>query len=289
LMQNQRATTDHEARREVQEHIAANVDTTAKIISHILHYIATPLDGTCAPSKFNRFQAKLFGELSGFPYQHDESSSTQTSSLANQLKLNNINSLPYLLANQSGGLSNVEAALLADEMKFEHVNALPFLEAVVKECLRLFAGLPSLRLRVVPPGGEVFVLNGKWIPEGTEIEMQPWSMRDQSVFERPDEFCPERWLPSSLGGWGPEPGSNAYDEMNLRFMPFGLGTHFGAGRNMALMVTKLVVASLVRDFEIIVDERETNEKTMEPRDSHFFSFRKSRACGLIMVPRSTTV
>ena len=48
--------------------------------------------------------------------------------------------------------------------------------------------------RVVPKGGAV--LNGQFIPEGTDIGMTGWVIqRDKSVFGNDAEFFrPERWL-----------------------------------------------------------------------------------------------
>ena len=95
--------------------------------------------------------------------------------------------------------------------------------------------------------------------------------RNESVWEKPTKFSPERWLPSNLGGWGPEPGSDGYNRMSEHYMPFGVGARDCAGKSMALILMKLALSSLIRDFEIKADRSETNEKTMEERDTHFVS------------------
>jgi len=175
------------------------------------------------------------------------------------------------------------------EINFKDINTLPYLDSCVKEGLRLFASFPSMRLRIVPEG-KGFMFRDKWVPDGTEVGVQSWSMhRLKSVWDKPHDFCPERWLPKKLGGWGYEPGSDIYEQMNVRYMPFSLGTRSCVGKNMALMVMKLIICSLVRDFEIKVDERETNKETMELRDTHVFLFPKSMAINLMYIPRKPRV
>jgi cytochrome P450 len=209
------------------------------LLSYIMYYISTPFSPHSKegiPVQPNRYQERLFAELSSLGSPPSKGTDGQ-----------------------------------AYQPNFHDIDSSPYLEAVIKEGLRLRGSFPSLQLRVVPPG-KALSIQGNWIPEGTELGVQAWSMhRRPSVWEKPDEFIPERWLPSSLGGWGPEPGSDSFDQMTKHFMPFGLGTRVCAGRNMAMMILKLVIASFVIQFDIKVDEKETNAKTMQPRDTHFVS------------------
>jgi cytochrome P450 len=219
----------------------AGAETTATLISFILFFISTPVSnqsGEGTPTKSNHSQERLFAELS---------------------------SLVSLGRNK-------DTDEQVHQPSFRDIDTSPYLEAIVKEGLRLRGSAPAVGLRVVPPGKALFI-QGNWIPEGTEIGVQPWSMhRKKSVWEKPDEFIPERWLPSNLGGWGLDPGSDSYDQMNKHYMPFGVGTRVCAGRNMAMIIIKIVVASFVLRFEIKADEKETNAKTMAPRDTHVVSF-----------------
>jgi cytochrome P450 len=209
------------------------------VITYALYKIATPMaPGSGMGAASNPFQERLFAELSGL---HS----------------------PSARAN--------EHARFKDGLQgnFHDIDSLPFLDALLKETLRLFGSGPSLHPRIIPPG-KTLSIQGKAIPEGTEVGLQFMSMhRRSSVWERADEFLPERWLPSRLGGLGPEPGSDGYDQMMQHYMPFGPGTRSCAGKNLAMMVMKLVIASVVREFQIWVNNEETNEKTMEPRDSDF--------------------
>jgi cytochrome P450 len=57
------------------------------------------------------------------------------------------------------------------------------------------------------------------------------------------------------------------DDATKHFVSFGHGTRACARQAMAYMLLKIVLAELVRMFEIRVDERETNESSMAVRDS----------------------
>jgi cytochrome P450 len=205
------------------------------LISYVLYYISTPLPAHSKegiPIKPNRIQERLFAELSSLGKGTDGQGYQQN---------------------------------------FQDIDSLPYLEAVIKEGLRLRGSFPSLLLRVIPPG-KALSIQGYWVPEGTELGVQPWSMhRKRTVWDKPYEFIPERWLPSDLGGWGPEPGTDSFNEMNRHFIPFGLGTRACAGKNMGMMVTKLIISSLVLQFYVKADEKELDAKKMEPRDTHVVS------------------
>jgi len=71
---------------------------------------------------------------------------------------------------------------------------LPYLQAVIHEGLRISPPSGGLLPKVVPPEGDT--INGVFVPGGTEIASNTWSVvRDREVFgQEPEFFCPERWL-----------------------------------------------------------------------------------------------
>ena len=54
--------------------------------------------------------------------------------------------------------------------------------------------------------------------------------------------------------------------MSQHMMPFGTGTRVCGGQNLAQIVMRMVVAAVVRNFDIVAPS-ETNERTMEMKDS----------------------
>ncbi|KAL1730689.1 cytochrome P450 [Schizophyllum commune] len=148
-----------------------------------------------------------------------------------------------------------------DSRDISTLQKLPYLNVVLKEgepTLRLYTAVPSLLERVVPhlqKGDEPFDLLGYTIPGGTIVGAQSWSLsRDPAVFPSPDEFVPERWL-----------GSDDITTLQSHSFPFGFGSRICVGRHLALMMMQLVIAGLVRDFDVEAPPG-TDERSMELRD-----------------------
>ena len=133
--------------------------------------------------------------------------------------------------------------------------------------LRVYGAAPSLLERVVPDStskngmfSDAFDLMGFALPPGTIVATQGWSMhRDASVFPFPDAFLPERWL---------DDGKNMEEltKMAQHMMPLGVGARVCGGQNLALIILRVVVSAIVRNFNIVAPA-ETTEKSMEMRDS----------------------
>lgn len=75
-----------------------------------------------------------------------------------------------------------------------HIDRFPYLDAVIKEALRCAPPIPMSFPRYVPSGGRT--IDGTFIPEGTIVSCQPYSVHrlDTKVFPDPDTFNPDRWM-----------------------------------------------------------------------------------------------
>lgn len=107
---------------------------------------------------------------------------------------------------------------------------------------------------------DLFNLMGYSLPPNTVVATQAWSLhRNASVFPSPETFLPERWL---------ETADNAAElvDMNHQMMPFGVGSRLCGGQNLAQMMLRIVLVSVVRNFNIIAPP-ETNDRSMEMRDA----------------------
>ncbi|KAF7898121.1 hypothetical protein EAF00_004567 [Botryotinia globosa] len=77
------------------------------------------------------------------------------------------------------------------------LSGLPYLNAVINEGLRLTNPVPGGLPRVVPPGGDIYA--DTFVPAGTSISVRPYAMsRSEKYFSCPNEFHPERWLPTGI-------------------------------------------------------------------------------------------
>ncbi|KAL0568776.1 hypothetical protein V5O48_013208 [Marasmius crinis-equi] len=158
------------------------------------------------------------------------------------------------------------------------LQELPYLNAFIKEGLRVYSAAPSPLERVVPASSsksgaanESFDLMGFEVPPGTIVATQAWSMhRNPAIFPSPESFMPERWLETDAPG-SPE----RLARMMQYMMPFGTGTRVCGGQNVAQMMMKIVIATVVRNFDVFAPA-ETNEQSMEIKDS-FVSASKSAA------------
>jgi cytochrome P450 len=83
--------------------------------------------------------------------------------------------------------------------------------------------------------------------------------RDASIFHSPDTFIPERWL-ENQGNF------EELSRMAQHLVPFGAGSRVCGGQNLAQLMLKITLATIARNFDIEAPA-ETNEKTMEMRDS----------------------
>lgn len=73
------------------------------------------------------------------------------------------------------------------------LDALPLLNATLYETLRLYPPGAAGQPRVAPRGGAK--LHGFVLPEGVVAHAAPYSVhRNEEVFERPEEWLPERWM-----------------------------------------------------------------------------------------------
>jgi cytochrome P450 len=141
-----------------------------------------------------------------------------------------------------------------DPARYEHVEALEYTQRAYREALRLY-----------PPAWAVFreadedtELGEYLIEGGSGVVVPQWSIhRDGRHFEDPDTFDPDRWARR-------DPNDTP------AYFPFSTGPHACIGRNFALSGATLVLARLVRDFDVSVPEDALEDlmvtPTLRPRD-----------------------
>ncbi|KAF9695590.1 hypothetical protein EKO04_006412 [Ascochyta lentis] len=119
----------------------------------------------------------------------------------------------------------------------QHLMGKPWLLSIINETLRLYPPVPGGLQRQTPPEGATIA--GRYVPGNMVVSTPTYALhRDPRAFVRPDEFLPERWTQPSL---------------ILRkdaFVPFSYGTYNCAGRPLAMMQLRMVVAMVVQKFEL---------------------------------------
>jgi cytochrome P450 len=129
--------------------------------------------------------------------------------------------------------------------------SLPYLQAVVKEAMRLHPVAPILLPHLAAEDG--VEVGGYTVPKGSTVIFNAWAiMRDPGVWERPDEFLPERFLDEAAGV--------EFRGKDFEFIPFGAGRRLCPGLLMAERVVPHIVASLLHGFDWRLPEGVSTEQ-----------------------------
>lgn len=126
---------------------------------------------------------------------------------------------------------------------FVQVKDLKYVQNVINETLRIHStsslGLP----RVVPPSGVTF--DGRFFPGGTVLSVPAYTIHHSKAIwgEDADEFVPERW-------------DRVTEKQKNAFIPFSYGPRSCVGRNVAEMELTLIVSTVFRRYEFLLEQDE---------------------------------
>ena len=129
------------------------------------------------------------------------------------------------------------------ELRFDDLRNLPYAAAVFNETLRLYPPV-SFFIREAQQEGE---LVDRRCPLRSLVTISPWVVqRQEGQWPEPHGFRPERFLAE---------GASAEERQLARdvWLPFGLGPRKCPGAAFALQEALLVLAELVRRYELLPD------------------------------------
>jgi cytochrome P450 len=139
-----------------------------------------------------------------------------------------------------------------EELTVETTKNLVYLNGVVNEALRLLNPIPSGVQATTPTiGVEVADVH---LPGSIQVQVPHIVlMTDERYFPNPEEFIPERWT-----------GEKPQLLLEKRaFIPFGYGVHSCVGKQLALNEMRLVLARVVRKFDVVRGESYDEERFRE--------------------------
>ncbi|KAI7369170.1 flavonoid 3',5'-hydroxylase [Hortaea werneckii] len=162
-------------------------------------------------------------------------------------------------------MDEIEGAVAARQLSYpvpkytEVTQHLPFYAACIKEALRLNPSGATLLPRVVCPGDPALILNGRQVPAGTEVAMNPWiAHRDAGLYGNDaEEFNPDRWLVDSAA-------AKTYEKYNLAW---GYGARVCLGKPFAMMELYKGPLSLLLNFDVALAE--VGPDTPEPHSEMY--------------------
>lgn len=112
-----------------------------------------------------------------------------------------------------------------------------FLEACIKEALRIYP--PAVLMFLRQPTKDL-VIGGYDVPAGSLVSVCPYvTQRDPRWFPAPLDFVPDRFL-----------GTREESIPACAYFPFGAGPRVCIGQGLAMLEMMLIVATILRDYEI---------------------------------------
>lgn len=136
----------------------------------------------------------------------------------------------YLLATHREVQERVAAEAASLRPEFAVVGSLRYARDVFREALRLYPPVPML----VREASTIEEFRGRQVKRGAQVVISPWHLhRHERLWERPDEFDPDRW-----SGDVPQGG----------YLPFSRGARVCPGAGFAMLEGTLMLAHLVRAF-----------------------------------------
>ena len=117
------------------------------------------------------------------------------------------------------------------------INQMNYLKCVIKETLRLH---PPVPLMVPRETTNSVKLGGYDIPPKTRVYVNAWAVhRDPEVWDRPEEFLPERFIDNPIDFIG----------QDFELFPFGGGRRACPGSTFSVSSIEYVIANLLYWFD----------------------------------------
>ncbi|KAJ5805743.1 cytochrome P450 [Penicillium pulvis] len=157
--------------------------------------------------------------------------------------------------------AELQAADLSLPARWKDIQKLKYLEAVMRESMRVHPGVGLMLERVVPKGG-LSLPDGRFVPEGTIVGMNPWVInKNEDIFgEKTDDFIPERWLQSP--GEPDESFQARFAKMKGTDFTFGAGSRACYGQYLSQFESYKLVATLFSAFDMELPSRDHEWKVI---------------------------
>lgn len=145
--------------------------------------------------------------------------------------------------------AELDAADLSYPVKWSEARNLTYLDAVLTEASRVHSGVGMMLERVVPKGG-LTLPDGRFIPEGCIVGMNPWVVHRNKEHFGPDaeEFVPGRYLKGDSET--EEQFALRVTKMKVANLTFGAGVRTCLGKNLTRFESSKFIATLFKHYDV---------------------------------------
>jgi cytochrome P450 len=160
-------------------------------------------------------------------------------------------------------------------IEMDDINKMEYLNCVIKENLRLHPPAPLLAPRETTKD---FEIGGYHIPAKTRVFINAWGIqRDPRLWDRPEEFIPERFQNNSIDFKGQDP----------QLVPFGIGRRGCPGISFGVASTEFVIANVLYWFDWKLPEDVVlGKKNMDMSEVNGIVVHKKFSLHLVPIPYS---
>ena len=131
------------------------------------------------------------------------------------------------------------------DFEMSDIKKMPKVWDVFRESMRLYPPVGTF----VREATHDHCIRDKEVEKGSPVMVSPWLLhRHRELWERPDEFDPERFHTPS-----------GQESLKCAFIPFSKGPRVCIGAAFATQEAILIIASVVRRFKLIADENHVPE------------------------------
>lgn len=150
----------------------------------------------------------------------------------------------------------------------EDVEKVEYLKLIIKETFRLHPPVPNIPRESMSQ----IKIQGYDIPPNTRIQLNIWAIgRDTKIWEKPEEFIPERFIDSAIH----------YKGQNYGLLPFGSGRRICPALPMASTTVELGLLNMLYFFDWKLPNGMVGED-IDMEDAGHISFYKKAP--LILIP-----
>uniref|UniRef100_A0A7S2UL92 Cytochrome P450 n=2 Tax=Attheya septentrionalis TaxID=420275 RepID=A0A7S2UL92_9STRA len=168
-------------------------------------------------------------------------------------------------------------------MSKKSISKMPFLDAVLKESMRLYPVAPFI-VRKLPepleiPAEKDPIKSPTILPAGSLACIWIYGLhRNKQLWDRPDEFIPDRWIDPQLRER--DKGQN-----NGAFMPFAAGPRNCVGQPLAHVILRIMLARILLEYNV-VDDRLQSKQLKNGKETNIdpLCLRKDMQAGFTVLP-----